>query len=112
SRRGRVIQGRLECGEEYLFESAGSDGLREVLFTHSELTRAEALKTADLMIRAVEPPPDAGAPHKICIDCGDPGEQLAAREWTHEGETNILEVYLRSGEGTFVVAVTWWRHRW
>jgi hypothetical protein len=111
-RPGRLIHGHLECGEHYLFEAPSSGGLREVSFSHAELSRSEAVATANLLIKAVDPPPDAGPAQKLCIDCGDPGDQLASRQWTHEGETNMLEVYLRPEVSAFVIALTWSRHRW
>jgi hypothetical protein len=111
-RPGRLIAGQVECGEAYLFDTPSSpsgDRLREVSLSHAELSRAEALVAANLLIRAVDPPSDAGAAQIACIDCGDPGEELASRQWTREGETNMLQVFLRPGVRSFVVALVWSR---
>ena len=114
-RPGRLIEGHVECGELYLFETPSSPGgerLREVTFSHAELSRPEALASARLFIQAVAPPPDGGPAQTICIDCGDPGEQILSRRWTLEGETSMLQIYLRPGVRSFVVAVTWSQRRW
>jgi hypothetical protein len=113
-RPGRLIEGRVECGETYLFDipsSPSGDRLREVFLSQAQLSRAEALSAAGLLIQAVDPPSDAGAAQVVCFDCGDPGEELTSRQWIREGEKNMLQVHLHPGVGSFVVDLIWSRRR-
>ena len=96
-RPGRLIEGRLECGDISSLDipsSPSGDRLREVFLSHAQPSRAEALSAAGLLIQAVDPPSDAAAAQVVCIDCGDPGEELTSRQWIREGETNMLQMHL------------------
>jgi hypothetical protein len=113
-RSGRVIEGRLECGERYLFAApvAGKgDWLREFTLNHAEVDRSQALAVASLLAEAVGAPDDAEPAVTVCIHCADPGEEILSRQWEDNGETSRLQVYLRQGVRSFVVTVVWSRSR-
>ena len=110
-RSGRVIEGRLECGENYLFEAPTArtvDHLREYSLYHAELTRPAALAVARLLIEAVGPPPKTDRAQTICMDCGD-DEVLDNSQWNSDGQVHLLQVHLRQGVQSFIVALSWLR---
>jgi hypothetical protein len=117
-RTGRLIDGRLECGETYRFfpPVAGSgDTLREFWLSHAEPRREDALSVAHQIERLIGPPPDAGRAQRICVDCGDPGDEVVSRQWLLRRElrieSNMLQIYVRQGARTHVLDLTWVRSR-
>jgi hypothetical protein len=117
-RSGRLIDGRLECGETYRFfppVAGGGDTLREFWLSHAEVRREDAFSVARHIERLIAPPPDAGRAQRICIDCGDPGDEIVSRQWSLRRElrteSNMLQIYLHQGVGTHVLDLTWVRLR-
>jgi hypothetical protein len=109
-----MIEAKLECGETFLFHppsSPSGDRLREYSVSHAESTRSEAQAVAQVLRKAVGVPPGAKPAEVICIDCGDPGETLVSGQWVQDDETNVVQIYLRPGVGTWVVQLVWSRRR-
>jgi hypothetical protein len=111
-RSGRLIEGSLECAEDYLFDlGEARDGLEQITFTHAEGSRGEALAVAQSLIAVIGPPPDAGPTNMVCIHCADPGETLTDRQWRVRQQLHTLRAFLREGARTFVVTLEWARRQ-
>jgi hypothetical protein len=116
ARRGRIIDGVLQCGETYSFREAsgGRYRLAQVGISHAERLEESAVALAKRVVEAVAPPVDAQPSGTAAI--GAPEEQRLVfqedRQWERNGSSSEVETLLvnvKEEESSYVTTVFWAR---
>jgi hypothetical protein len=113
ARRGRVHDGRLECGETLAFDVRHSatgvaERLKYIAIAHTVPSRDDAEQTAKALIEAIRAPQLGPASGVDGVHLAEPEETLADVAWKDDRKVhNVLKIGVKQVTSGFLVTLFW-----